>query len=302
MAAPRSPVGREPSSDWPPDDPLVSWWPELVGISGRQVRGSGLRLASSSGPVHLKRRPITRMNAEVAVLAHLAGCGLPVTVPLPTRAGRFWQPWDGEAVWLYRELPGASLQLHMPDGADPAWLLGGACAHLGRALGTIETADARRWRVPVRPNQSGCAGLPAQVIHRDFHAGNVLFSAEVVSGYLDFDHVEVGPRVLDLCYAATSLLALMITGPALESWLGRWGWLVAGYIDTVDLSDLELDRTAELMLANQYDFVTWFESRADADNLALTLSVIEYVEAHSQAIVAEARRSARETLTARDCR
>jgi Ser/Thr protein kinase RdoA (MazF antagonist) len=263
----------------------VCWWPALGRIGGRRERGSGLRLATSIGPVHLKRRPVGLIEGELFVLAHLAGCGLPVTLPIKTASGGSWQAWEGMALWSYRELPGSILALDAPNGSDPTRLLGGASARLGRALRTIEVADARRLGVPLRPNRRGCSGLPVQVIHRDFHAGNVLFSGGHVSGYLDFDHVEIGPRVLDLCYAATSLLALMLTGHSAPSWPARWRALVEGYVAIVDLSALELSRTAELMIANEEDFLTWFESRGDAANIALTLESMEFIDAHAETIV-----------------
>jgi Ser/Thr protein kinase RdoA (MazF antagonist) len=282
-------MGEPGSASWPTDDELLAWWPGFGTISERRDQGSGLRLVTPLGAVHVRRRRTDRVDGEVFVLANLAGAGLPVTVPLLDEAGRSWRAWSGDAVWAYRELPGSFLALDGPDGIADGRRVGAACAVLGRALSEIPVTRARRRGVPLRPGQRECAGLPTQVIHRDFHAGNVLFSEGVVTGYLDFDHLEVGPRVLDLCYAASSLLALMMSRAGPDPWLSHWHSLVEGYSAEVDLTDLERSRTAELMIANQHDFVSWFEFLGDVENVALTHRMIRYVEAHADDVVALAR-------------
>lgn len=51
------------------------------------------------------------------------------------------------------------------------------------------------------------AVLPKQLIHRDFHRGNVLFMGEAASGFLDFDLVHARPRLFDVCYCASGVLS-----------------------------------------------------------------------------------------------
>jgi Ser/Thr protein kinase RdoA (MazF antagonist) len=72
----------------------------------------------------------------------------------------------------------------------------------------------------LRGKVASVAELPAQLIHRDFHRGNVLFTGEAVSGYLDFDLVHQGPRLFDVCYCASGVLSESFreTGYA-EYWL-----------------------------------------------------------------------------------
>ncbi len=54
------------------------------------------------------------------------------------------------------------------------------------------------------------------------------------------------------------------------------------------------------MIANQYDFVTWFESLGDASNVALTVKIMEFVEGHAEVIVNEAQRTALEVRRSRN--
>ena len=49
--------------------------------------------------------------------------------------------------------------------------------------------------------------LPKQLIHRDYHRGNVLFTDEALVGFLDFDLVHQGPRLFDVCYCASGVLS-----------------------------------------------------------------------------------------------
>lgn len=110
-------------------------------------------------------------------------------------------------------------------------------------------------------------------------------SASAVPSTAQHDQNEVvlsaaaAARVLDLCYTATSLVALMMSGPGPDAWRQRWRAPVEGYVSVIDLSDLELDRAAELMIANQHDFLNWFGSLGDAANLRLTGKMIEPLKA-----------------------
>ena len=49
--------------------------------------------------------------------------------------------------------------------------------------------------------------LPKQLIHRDVHFGNFLFSEGELSGYIDFDLSQRNIRIFDICYFLTGLLA-----------------------------------------------------------------------------------------------
>lgn len=48
--------------------------------------------------------------------------------------------------------------------------------------------------------------LPQQLIHRDAHTSNMLFSAGRLTGLLDFEMVRRGQRVFDVCYCGSSIL------------------------------------------------------------------------------------------------
>lgn len=50
-------------------------------------------------------------------------------------------------------------------------------------------------------------GLRVQMIHRDVHFGNFLFSGDTFTGYIDFDLSQKNIRIFDLCYFLAGLLA-----------------------------------------------------------------------------------------------
>jgi len=61
----------------------------------------------------------------------------------------------------------------------------------------------------IRINQLGFDSWPKQVIHGDWHPGNMLFSRQKVAVVLDFDSIRVAPAVVDL---ANSMLQFSIVG------------------------------------------------------------------------------------------
>jgi Ser/Thr protein kinase RdoA (MazF antagonist) len=61
----------------------------------------------------------------------------------------------------------------------------------------------------IRVNQLGFDSWPQQVIHGDWHPGNMLFSRQKVAVVLDFDSIRVAPAVVDL---ANGMLQFSIVG------------------------------------------------------------------------------------------
>ena len=62
--------------------------------------------------------------------------------------------------------------------------------------------------------------LPRQLIHRDFHPGNLIFVQGQLGGILDFDRVRIGIRLFDLCYLSTAVLSSGFSDPRKrEDWV-----------------------------------------------------------------------------------
>ena len=75
--------------------------------------------------------------------------------------------------------------------------------------------------------------LPVQLIHRDVHFGNFLFSGNEFTGYIDFDLSQKNIRIFDLCYFLAGLLA-QETGVKMAL---PWPRIVGETVDAYDLSN-----------------------------------------------------------------
>ena len=79
----------------------------------------------------------------------------------------------------------------------------------------LEQLEADGWEIlPESVFREVCGHLAAlyprltvQMIHRDVHFGNFLFSGDEFSGYIDFDLSQKNIRIFDLCYFLAGLLA-----------------------------------------------------------------------------------------------
>jgi Ser/Thr protein kinase RdoA (MazF antagonist) len=157
--------------------------------------------------------------------------GLPVPSFIATAAGRRYAVDEGWVFWLSRPLPGHHFaQFQGAAGLEQVGCLARGLGELHRVLVTApnsqrfpifrDSAEQSLTTLLARPSPfevdrlralrghvASVAALPVQLIHRDFHRGNVLFEDGTVSGYLDLDLVRQGPRLFDVCYCASSVLS-----------------------------------------------------------------------------------------------
>ncbi len=159
--------------------------------------GAVWRVTSGDRSYVVKRHEsLDRLDQEQRVLRHLAERDVPVSVPVPTD--------DGQLVG---------------DGAytlAPA-LLGGAptigdARAVGRALGRLHSALADfPGRVETYTIPQG--DLPLQLVHGDFHSGNVLVSDGEVTGFVDFANLCYAPRVHDVARYLVDQVLWVVAGP-----------------------------------------------------------------------------------------
>ena len=90
--------------------------------------------------------------------------------------------------------------------------------------------------------------LTVQMIHRDVHFGNFLFSGNDFSGYIDFDLSQKNIRIFDLCYFLAGLLAHE-TGVDMEL---PWTRIVQATVDAYDRENpLSAEEKAAIPLVMQ---------------------------------------------------
>jgi homoserine kinase type II len=167
--------------------------------------------------------------------------------------------------------PGDTLPIHQPARGTP---VAGIKALLARVpIDRLESKAATLVRaLRDRFDDLGSPGaLPAQLVHDDYRAANILWDAGRVSGVLDFDEVGVGARVAEVARAAVML------GTRFRHWSplardSREAFL-AGYGGCQPLTGAELDWLPALMawhsigsdLAGPYD-PQWLDSALELSN------------------------------------
>ncbi|GAB3432585.1 phosphotransferase enzyme family protein [Flindersiella endophytica] len=101
-------------------------------------------------------------------------------------------------------------------------------------------------------------GLPMQRIHGDCNTGNVLVHRGNVSGFIDIDHLSLGPRVRDLSDYLASRLRDQLDAPGTAPILAVLSDYVAGYHATAELTDQELAAVVPIILLLEIGLVRWF--------------------------------------------
>ncbi|CAN5270231.1 phosphotransferase [soil metagenome] len=165
----------------------------------------------------------TYVRLQTEAMARAGRAGLPVQSVLGTATV------DGRIARLLTWLPGA-LMRETPYGLDAVTATGASLARVAQTLAGFEHPGAHRtfaWdlqsfgalrrlehpaaldAVFERFAALDLAALPHQVIHNDFHPGNLLVDADDpawITGILDFGDTVHAPRVQDLAVALAYLL------------------------------------------------------------------------------------------------
>jgi Ser/Thr protein kinase RdoA (MazF antagonist) len=104
----------------------------------------------------------------------------------------------------------------------------------------------------VRVNELGFDSWPQQVVHGDWHPGNMLFSESKVTAVLDFDSVKIAPPVTDL---ANAMLQFSIVGyqPNPADWpdyldQAKLVHVLHGYREIINLDKRMLHCLLDLMI------------------------------------------------------
>jgi Ser/Thr protein kinase RdoA (MazF antagonist) len=187
----------------------------------------------------LKGSDLLRSEREYGVLLGLSKTPIPVALPVTSVEGDWYaKDRNGKVYCLYPRLPGRVVTEHYAGDAERRAL------GFGQAIGLLHTCLGERadvngyeemelveqieeWAIR-RIREDGatvdaCAieqiwqdaqselkplyeELPQQLIHRDAHPSNMLFSAGRLTGFVDFEMVRRGPRVFDVCYCGSSIL------------------------------------------------------------------------------------------------
>lgn len=121
--------------------------------------------------------------------------------------------------------------------------------------------------------------LPKQLIHRDIHFGNFLFSKGGLSGYIDFDLSQRNIRIFDICYFLTGLLAEETDNAFTQNeWMENVKSVISGYESVINLSIKEKNAIPCVMESIEILFIAYFISVKDTKRAIDAYNVFHFIQ------------------------
>jgi Ser/Thr protein kinase RdoA (MazF antagonist) len=266
---------------------------------------------------------LSRLEFTRAVLKHVARSSLQVPVPILSRSGQvavsYWEriyllaqfieageyPSDpGQIPELFYQAGQAIARLHAalasyPDKEvsrqtwreDLAGNVGGWISSLATGLPEPQAALVKRvGLVRGAAIERALRGLPEQLIHRDCHPGNILVQGTRVVGFIDCDHLCIGPRLFDLAsYAIHHLKWVTDYETATQRWLTSLPRLLNGYRSDHDLSPAEAAAFPHALMAYHLLLAHWFMGTSQWEPIALELRSLDWLSEHLDPILSATR-------------
>jgi Ser/Thr protein kinase RdoA (MazF antagonist) len=296
------------SSDPAPESLISAWAsrvgeaPACQRLSERsyvfRVRAPGQNfIFKEAGLINPQGNVPRKLAADTALLRHLKAQGVGVAVSELTDDGLPYLQRDGRYYTLTAEVPsapdenapldrvfrntGAAIaRLHRAMASYPgplySWtmdlprrILDEAAPAIMRCLGPEDNETFTAALDAIRqPIARLLAGLPSQIIHYDCHGGNIMRVGDAVSGFIDLDHIPIGPRLWDLCYLLVNE-AIYQDPTRVEAWFEIIiPNLFSGYAQEIEISDAEKDASPYMMMGILLIFAAWFFEPLNRPDLA----------------------------------
>lgn len=246
------------------------------------------------------------LERNLKILQILDNMNIPVGKIVYTKANEQYVSIDGMFCFLSRKLRGNNI-VRIENDRKLALIMGEIIADLHKAFKKCEDADmfwnnslldemngwvknnfeANEWKYISKEDYEKTVSqlamvydsLPVQLIHRDVHFGNFLFSDGKFSGYIDFDLSQRNIRIFDLCYFLLGLLSeevkLEITE---EIWFEFVKSVFAGYRKKLDLTEAERKAVPYVMECIELLFVSYFESINDVRCAEDACRIFEFIK------------------------
>lgn len=231
------------------------------------------------------------LERNLKILQILDSMNIPVSKIIATENKEQYVSCNNQFCFLSRKLPGSNI-VQIKNDSTIATMMGGIIADLHIAFKKCEDADmfwnnsllvemngwvkdkfeANDWKYISKEEYEKTISqlamvydnLPAQLIHRDVHFGNFLFSNGKFSGYIDFDLSQRNIRIFDLCYFLLGLLSekekFELTD---EVWFEFVKNVFVGYGQKLNLTAAEKKAVPYVMECIELLFVSYFESIND---------------------------------------
>jgi Ser/Thr protein kinase RdoA (MazF antagonist) len=252
---------------------------------------------------------------EFRVVGFLQARGVPVAPPIITDDGHIFTERNDRRYALLPSLPNDRGNHELgPHAATTAYNIGAAIGRIDEALAefpwpvrSFEDDPAKDLpesmsKIPVEVSNlaapftnrlaEATADLPRQRTVGDCNEGNVLVHGTEVSGFIDLDHLPIGPRVRDLAYYLVSRLRNSVgSEPATAAFLAVLHRYIAGYHDAYPLTAHERAAVVPLLLVNELGLADWHlhSWTPRPDKFEENVRTIEWITAHFHELEAAAR-------------
>ena len=213
---------------------------------------------------------ISPLEQQHRITQYLHRSGVRLGYLLTTKDGGFYATDEVDAFILMPYLEREKTNLFTDTAAPIYYNIGRAYAHLHTVLATYKE-DINSWKtnlysrlfefsVPRMLKRHGdekldqlktiLSGLEnpiadisphigEQPVLWDCHTGNTLIYNGQVSGFVDCDHISIGPRICDIGNFAANLIAFDCSSSRTDPWLKHLPSLLQGYASGTVLTDKE---------------------------------------------------------------
>jgi Ser/Thr protein kinase RdoA (MazF antagonist) len=290
---------------------LKSWGlPNVTSIKKIYYTGAVFSVATSKGAKYIlkEKKNLDKADAESKLLISLKSYGLPIGVPLSNKKNTPYIIYENKNYILYPYLPGFSItNYYTESGKEHSKAFGKAismlhsgllkCTELNNLFPKMDlhkeiytiaipkikqnSDESEKKYLDTIANEisdylsNTYTKLPLQLIHKDAHPSNILFHDGKLSGFIDFESVELGSRIFDVCYCSTYILIKGFRDPEKRlSWLTLSKSLFEGYEKINPLSKEEKEAIRYLLIAILIFFTAVFYSVNNTETAAKTKQAI----------------------------
>ena len=285
-------------------DDILAYW-GLSGESVTHVSTSTQKVSWSVGDKYMLQQNLAFSAEKVAGNIRLANLLIANQIPAVTYIQTLdgaWTTPDG-VYFLTKKIKGAHIDFY--ESPHVLCELGRGLARLHRVLAKIEPEITcedydflAKWKNYTKPGLVGVSDemiaaveskifsyekFPRCPIHRDVHAGNILFDDGKISGWLDFDLNRKDARVFDLAYLLAGLLVGNIDDPCrVDIWKAMYQNVLSGYHAISPLTPEEIDALPSLMMAIELLFVTYWNQQGNADGRDKAMRLAEWLATQTE--------------------
>ena len=249
---------------------------------------------------------INMLERNVKILQILEQMNIPVGKIILTKNDKQYVSIDNMFYFLSKKLPGSNV-IQIRNNNEFALIMGEIIADLHVAFKKCEDTElfwnnslldemngwvksgfeASNWKYISKEEYNKTVSqlamvyddLPVQLIHRDVHFGNFLFSNGKFSGYIDFDLSQRNIRIFDLCYFLLGLLSEEIKFEITEEiWFELLKNVFVAYDQKCELTETERKAVPYVMECIELLFVSYFEGIHDVRCAEDAYNIFKFVK------------------------